>query len=231
MCSASTRWDTGGFKGHPEPWAVAAHPHQTLTAGLPWNEKDLSHKGRGKCGFMCFKCYKCLLGSCWRLSHCGGTQQIWIGSLCLAVGKTPQQKRQRLLGSLGVSESASPCPSFPYLKWRSVLCLSITITKAFREEALTFLQHTCMPWGSCCGAVDITESLLGQKKWICVTCISRLQLIYLNKFSTFLPSCFLSASFSMELFQRMLSCFFPLFHSHCTPTDSQISLVNAYLPL
>lgn len=161
-------------------------------------------------------------GSCWRLSHCGGTQQIWIGSLCLG------------RGSWGAWESqCQPLHAPVFHIWSEGVCFVYPsqLQKLSDKRLFAFLQHTWMPWGSCCGAVDITESLLGQKKWICVTCVSRLQLIYLNKFSTFLPSCFLSASFSMELFQRMLSCFFPLFHSHCTPTDSQISLVNAYLTL
>lgn len=42
-------------------------------------------------------------------------------------------------------------PQIPSLKWRSVLCLSIIITRAFREEALCLPQHMWMPWAPLVG--------------------------------------------------------------------------------
>lgn len=38
--------NTGGFRVYPELRVVDAYPHQTQTASLPLNKKDLSHKGK-----------------------------------------------------------------------------------------------------------------------------------------------------------------------------------------
>lgn len=221
MCSASSRWDTGGIQS-PELWLLTHIKHKLLVCpGMRGIQVTKAGTSRGKCAFVS---HKCLLGGVW--TTVVGLSKVASASSGLQWVKYLSKKAEAPgeVRSLSVSLSMS---QFSVFKVEECALFIHYNSKRFQRGSLLS--------SSTCGCHE--APLVGLWTSLSPSVTEKVDLCHLYPYTSTpliekllkLPSsCFLSAPFSMEFFQKMLSCFFLLFHSHCTPTTI---LVNAYLPL